>query len=95
MGGFLGIGKSSEERALEEQKRMNALEVEKSRRDDEIRLAERKAKKGQETAKVKLGTTQEELSVSSEKKTKEKAPKSMVSQSLGLGGGSGKTGVQL
>lgn len=94
MGGFLGIGESSEEKQLKEQKRLNALEVEQSRRDEEIRLAERKAKKGQNTAKVKLGTTQEELVDTSTKKEKPKG-KNTLSSSLGLGGGASKTGVQL
>jgi len=93
MGGFLGIGESAEEKQLKEQRRLNAIEIEKSRRDEEIRLAEKKAKKGQETAKVKLGTTTEELSQFSDKKSKE--VKSTPSQSLGLGGGASKTGVQL
>ena len=45
MGGFLGIGKSAEEKQLEAQAAQNAAEIEKSRKDAEIRLAERTAKK--------------------------------------------------
>jgi hypothetical protein len=92
MGGFLGIGTSSEEESLKRQEQLRNQEIEKSRRDNEIRLAERKAKKGQETAKVKLGTKEEEL-VDVPKK-KGAAAGGSVSPSLGIGG-SGSTGVQL
>ncbi len=95
MGGFLGIGKSAEEEALEQQNVLRQQEADRSRRENEIRLAEKKAKKGQETAKIKIGTTEEELTEVSKKKEKSTAPKSTLSPSLGLGGGTGKTGVQL
>lgn len=89
MGGFLGIGKSGEEEQLEAQNKLKQEAAAKSRKDAEIRLAERKAKKGQETAKVKLGVEQEEV-------IEDKKPKSSVSSSLGIGGAPKRsTGIQL
>ena len=91
MGGFLGIDKSAEEEELERQNKLRQDEIDKARRDAAIRLAERKAKKGQETAKIKLGTKERKPQ---EEEDTGAAPK--VSSSLGLGAGkAGKTGVQL
>jgi NCAIR mutase (PurE)-related protein len=93
MGGFLGIGKSSEEKELERQNQLRQQEAEQARREAEIRLAEKKAKKGQEIANVKLGT--KETPVTEEASTgKTKGNLTQVSGSLGLGGKS-KTGIQL
>jgi hypothetical protein len=93
LGGFLGIGKSSEEKQLESQAALNAAEIEKSRKDAEIRLAERSAKKGKETAKIKLGQDSLEFDTAKEdNKTKSIGP----SPSLGIGGIKKQgTGVQL
>ena len=88
MGGFLGIGKSAEEKALEEQNRLRQADIDRARRENEIRLAEKKAKKGQETAKIKLSTKEEEPV----EQPKQSSP---ISPSLGIGGGPSKTGVQL
>ncbi len=90
MGGFLGIGSSSEEKEVEAQKRLKQEEADKARREAELRLAEKKAKKGQETATVKLGTTVDpEAAPVKEKKS---SSLTQISSNLGLGGG---TGTQL
>ena len=94
MGGFLGIGTSSQEKALEDQKRLKQEEAEKARREAELRLAEKKAKKGQETATVKLGTTdmKSDAPVKKDKKARNDSSLTQISSNLGLGGG---TGTQL
>jgi hypothetical protein len=56
MGGFLGIGESAEAKALKAQNALKLQEAERARQEAELRLAEKKARKGQETANVKLGT---------------------------------------
>lgn len=93
----VGIGKSNAQKAAEAElafeKEQARTEAEKARRDAAIRQAERIAKKGQETANIKLGADREEEIV------EKVAPKNKVSQSLGLGGLTKKnkkvTGVQL
>ena len=97
MGGFLGIGTSDQEKALEEQKRMASEEAEQARREAEIAQAEKVAKKGQETAAIKLGG--DEL-VGEEVETTVAPKKSArkISSSLGLGiteKAKGGTGVQI
>ncbi|MAD98980.1 MAG: hypothetical protein Unbinned200contig1002_7 [Prokaryotic dsDNA virus sp.] len=97
MGGFLGIGTSPQEKALREQRKRAREEAERARREAEIALAEKKAKKGAETANIQLGAekeTQEEET----KSTESKKPVTTLSSDLGLGGISNKkrkTGVQL
>lgn len=94
MGGFLGIGKSSEEKELERQNQLRQQEAEQARREAEIRLAEKKAKKGQEIASVKLGTKEEPLDAEA-KTGKTKNSLNQVSSTLGLGGSKSKTGIQV
>lgn len=97
MGGFLGIGTSSQEKALKEQQKRAREEAEQARRDAEIALAEKQAKKGAETANIQLGAeedTEEDTSTS----TESKKPVTTLSSDLGLGGVSNKkrqTGVQV
>lgn len=96
MGGFLGIGTSPEAEALKRQNELKQQEAARARRDAEIALAERKAKKGQEIANVKLGTDDSTYTDGTAKKKKIVKPASSVngvSQSLGLG--AGNTGVQV
>lgn len=96
MGGFLGIGTSPEEKAMEEQKKRAREEAEQSRRDAEVRLAEKRAKKGQETAQIELG---DETAATTEKALDTTKSLTNVSTKLGLGGNKitkkRKTGVQL
>ena len=99
MGGFLGIGKSSSAKALEAQRQRETEESLRLEKEKKIRQAERIAKKGQESAKIQLGSEviEEEEPVTS---TKSSSPSSTVGASLGLGGLGGKsgkktTGVQL
>lgn len=95
MGGFLGIGTSAEERALEEQNKLRQREADQARREAEIRLAEKKAKKGQESAKIKLGTKDTVEDVLPETGKTKTSNLTTVSNSLGLGGAKKKTGIQL
>lgn len=92
MGAILG-GNSAQERALEEQNRLRAEEADRARREAEIRLAEKKAKKGQETANIKIGTDKKEPEILDEKQSR--APQPTLSSALGLGGNKSKTGIQL
>ena len=93
MGGFLGIGESAEEKQLKEQNKLRKAEVDKARKDAEIRLAERKAKKGSATANIKIGTSETDLEEEEETTTGSKS--AGVSSSLGLNIKKNKTGVQL
>lgn len=95
MGGFLGVGKSDAAKALEEQNRLKEQEAERARRDAEIRLAEKKARKGQEIANVKVGTLDKKDMADDLQKTGKTSGPSLPSNSLGIGGSKGKTGVQL
>lgn len=90
----MGIGKSAEAKALEQQQAMARKEAEQARRDAEIALAEKKAKKGQEIANVKLGTASKKQSVE-DKELFKKNSTSTPSSSLAIGGNKGKTGVQI
>lgn len=92
MGGFLGIGTSDAERALDQQKEMARKEADEARRAAEIAQAEKVAKKGQETAKIRLGKEEEEDDTFTKKK-KTSSSTSTLSTSLGIGGSS--TGVQI
>jgi len=92
LGGFLGIGKSAEAKALEAQRRQAQMEAEKARREAEIRLAEKRARKGQETANIKLGTAKKEDEV--EDLPKIKSNTNQISSSLGFANKK-KTGVQI
>lgn len=92
MGGFLGIGKSSEEKEMERQAALKQQEAEQARREAEIRLAEKKAKKGQESATIKLGTS-EVAPDAPQEETKKRSGLTQVSNSLGIG--KSKTGVQV
>lgn len=92
MGGFLGIGNNSQEEELKRQEALKAEEAEKARREAEIRLAEKKAKKGQESATVKLGTSEVTPEAPEEEK-KTRSSLTQVSSSLGIG--KSKTGVQV
>jgi len=91
MGGFLGIGKSSEEKEMERQAALKQQEAEAARREAEVRLAEKKAKKGQESATVKLGTS--EVAEAAPEPKKKRSGLTQVSNSLGIG--APKTGVQI
>ena len=91
MGGFLGIGTNPQEEELKRQEALKAQEAEKARREAEIRLAEKKAKKGQESATVKLGTS--EVAQDAPTEPKKKSSLTQVSSTLGIG--KSKTGVQL
>lgn len=96
MGGFLGIGTSPQEKALKEQKKQARAEAERSRRSDEIALAERQAKKGAETAQIQLGDEAQEATFDKAKDSTKKLTN--VSKTLGLGGASKtkrRTGVQI
>lgn len=94
MGGFLGIGKSAEERELERQNQLRQEEAERARREAEIRLAEKKAKKGQEAANIKLGTQDKAQMAEAPVSGKQGTPSSSLA--VGAGGGKkGKTGIQL
>ena len=95
MGGFLGIGKSAEEKELERQNQLRQEEADRARRESEIRLAEKKAKKGQEIANVKLGTKQEDADFEEAITRKSTANSSQISNSLAIGGNKNKTGVQV
>lgn len=95
MGGFLGIGKSDEEKSLEAQNTLRLQEVEQSKKDTETQLAERKAKKGQQKAKIKLGTKDDEELGNDTQETTGKPKGIGVSSSLGLGSNAGNTGVQI
>lgn len=93
MGGFMGIGKSSAEREMERQEQLKKEEAERSRRDAEVRLAEKKALKGQEVANIKLGTAVKD---DSEEELLKKGSGSSISSSLAIGGApKKKTGVQV
>ena len=92
MGGFLGIGTSAEEKELERQTQLKREEAETARRDSEIRLAEKRAKKGQETANIKLGTNKR---IASEE-DKQTGKTASVSNTLAIGSKPvKKTGVQV
>lgn len=94
MGGFLGLGKSAEEKQLEEQNRLRNEEIKKTREEAAIRLAEKKAKKGQETANIKLGTDEEAAPIVDKKEPKVKNKSIGPSSSLGIGlGGPSNTGT--
>lgn len=93
MGGFLGIGKSSEARELERQNALKLKEAERARKEAAIRLAEKRARKGQETANIKLGTTQV---TEQEEELERSGRRSSPSNSLALGQAPRKkTGVQI
>lgn len=96
MGGFLGIGESGAEKQLKHQKELARQEAERARRDAEIAQAERTAKKGQETANIKLGAPKEEEETEINTETSRK-PTIGPSSSLGLGGLGKKkqTGIQV
>lgn len=91
MGGFLGIGKSGAEKALDRQRELAQAEADQARREAEIRLAEKRAKKGQETANIKLGTTKKSDIEEDEEPRRSSAPQ--ISSTLGFTGK--KTGVQI
>ena len=94
MGGFLGIGTSSEAKELDRQNQLKRAEAETARRDAEIRLAEKRAKKGQETANIKLGTNKRVTEVEGDKQVGKTA--ATVSGTLAIGSKPTKrTGVQV
>ncbi len=95
MGGFMGIGTSAEAKELEMQNQLKRDEAERARRDAEIRLAEKKARKGQETANIKLGTNKKSEMIEEELPSGKTG--SSPSSSLGLGSvpNKSKTGIQL
>lgn len=90
MGGFLGIGTSDEAKALERQRQQAQAEADQARREAEIRLAEKRAKKGQETANIKLGTAKKS-DIEKEEPTRSSTPQ--ISSTLGFT--RKKTGVQI
>jgi len=96
MGGFMGIGHSAQQAELEAQNTLKKQEAERARRAAEIALAERKANKGQEIAKLQLGggATPSDTPVKKKKSPllTRKRPSNPISSNLGLG--AGKTGVQ-
>ena len=94
MGGFLGIGKSAEAKELERQNALKQQEADRARKEAEVRLAEKKAKKGQETANIKLGA--EKKAIDEEEQVGKTKSTPSVSGSLALGGApKKKTGLQV
>lgn len=95
MGGFLGIGKSDAQKALEQQKKLAAEEADAARRDAEIRLAEKAANSNKQIANIQVGTDSTKLEEDSTKLDDKLT--SLPDQSLGLGGLSKKkkSGVQI
>lgn len=91
MGGFLGIGKSGEEEELERQNNLKIAEMARARKEADLRLADKKAKKGQEISKIELGSKK----TRQEGEEEEEGPRGRVSSSLALGPSKKKTGLQI
>lgn len=89
MGGFLGIGRGQEHRDADDQRTFEKQERDRAAEARAVALAERKSKKGQDTAKVKLGAGAEE----DEEKVSSGRKAQRVSGSLGIGGLSSKKGT--